>query len=150
MSEFSRRERQILDILFKANEATATEIRAAMDDPPSDATVRTILRVLEEKDAVTHRQEGKKYVYRPKLQKANAGKSALRRVLNVFFDGSLKDAVAAHLADPKTSLDSETIDNLRQLIEDAEGKTGQGKTTQSKATQRKKSKTDSKRKRNEQ
>lgn len=121
MSEFSRRERQILDILFELEEATATQIREAMPDPPSDATVRTILRILEEKDAATHRQDGKKYIYRPRKRKATAGKSAMKRVLDVFYGGSLKDALAAHLADPKTKLDEETIDGLRDLIEEAEG-----------------------------
>ena len=122
MSEFSRRERQILDILFELEEATATQIRQAMDDAPADATVRTILRILEEKDAVTHRQEGKKYVYRPRRRKSSAGKSAMKRVLEVFYGGSLKDALAAHLSDPRTSLDEETIDSLRELIADAETK----------------------------
>ena len=122
MSEFSRRERQILDILFELNEASATQIRGAMSDAPSDATVRTILRILGEKGAVTYRREGKKFVYRPKTRKANAGKSALKRVLNVFYDGSLKNALAAHLSDPKTKLDQETIENLKELIEEAESR----------------------------
>ena len=122
MSEFSRRENQILDILFEAEEATATQIREAMDDAPADATVRTILRILEEKGAVTHRREGKKYVYRPRKRKSSAGKSAMRHVLNVFFEGSLENALAAHFADPKTKLDKEEIEKLRQLIEDADGK----------------------------
>lgn len=134
MADFSRRERQILDILFEANEATASQIRSAMDDPPTDATVRTILRVLLEKDAVTYRKDGKKFVYRPKKQKAKAGKSALQRVLNVFYDGSLKDALAAHLTDPKTKLDDGAIGELRELIEQAENKSthveGKAKKTQ--------------------
>lgn len=120
MSEYSRRERQILDILFEANEATATQIRAAMNDAPSDATIRTILRILEQKNAVTHRRDGKKYVYRPRKRKASAGKSALRRVLDVFYGGSLEDALAAHLADPKTRLDEDSIGKLRELIKQAD------------------------------
>jgi predicted transcriptional regulator len=128
MSEFSRRERQILDILFELNEASATQIRTAMNDAPSDATVRTILRILEEKGAVTHRRDGKKFVYRPKVKKTNAGKSALKRVLNVFYDGSLKDALAAHLSDPKTKLDEETIENLKHLIEVAESRSSKSNT----------------------
>lgn len=122
MSEFSRRERQILDILFELEEATATQIRMAMDNAPADATVRTILRILEEKEAVTHRQEGKKYVYRPRKRKASAGKSAMRRVLEIFYGGSLENALAAHLSDPRTNLDKETINSLRELIEHAEAK----------------------------
>ena len=131
MSEFSRRERQILDILFELNEASATQIRGAMNDAPSDATVRTILRILEEKGAVTHRRDGKKYVYRPRKRKSKAGKSALKRVLNVFYDGSLNDALAAHLSDPKTKLDEETIENLKNLIEEAESRSAKSKSKSS-------------------
>ena len=131
MSEFSRRERQILDILFELNEATATQIREAMPDAPADATVRTILRILEEKDAVVHRQEGKKYIYRTRKRKASAGKSAMRRVLEVFYGGSMKDALAAHLSDPKTKLDDDTIGQLRELIEQAEDRSTQSKTSSS-------------------
>lgn len=120
MSDFSRRERQILDILFEAEEATAAQIRDAMEDPPADATVRTLLRVLLEKEAVTYRKEGKRFVYRPRKRKSTAGKSALKRVLNVFYGGSIKDALAAHLTDPKTELDDETIAELRALIDVAE------------------------------
>lgn len=120
MSDFSRRERQILDILFEAEEATAAQIREAMDNAPADATVRTLLRVLLEKEAVAYRKEGKRFVYRPRKRKATAGKSALQRVLNVFYGGSIKEALAAHLTDPKTKLDEETIDELRALIEAAE------------------------------
>ena len=123
MSDFSRRERQILDILFEAEEATAAQIREAMDDAPVDATVRTLLRVLLEKKAVTYRKEGKRFVYRPRKRKATAGKSALKRVLNVFYGGSIKDALAAHLTDPKTELDEDTIDELRALIESAKKQT---------------------------
>ncbi len=123
MSDFSRRERQILDILFEAEEATAAQIREAMDDAPVDATVRTLLRVLLEKEAVTYRKEGKRFVYRPRKRKATAGKSALKRVLNVFYGGSIKDALAAHLTDPKTELDEDTIDELRALIESAKKQT---------------------------
>lgn len=122
MAEFSKRERQILDILFASDEATATQIREAMPSPPSDATVRTILRILEEKEAVTHRRDGKRFVYRPRKRKSTAGKSAMQRVLNVFYGGSLEDALSAHLTDPKTNLDNETIENLRRLIAEAEKK----------------------------
>lgn len=120
MADFSRRESQILDILFAKSEATAVEIRQAMTDAPSDATVRTILKVLEDKQAVTRRKDGKRFIYRPRKQKATAGKSAMRRVLKVFYEDSLKQALTAHLMDPKTELDPQTIDSLRKLIDDAE------------------------------
>jgi predicted transcriptional regulator len=76
--------------------------------------------VLVEKEAVTYRKDGKRFVYRPRKRKTTAGKSALKRVLNVFYGGSIKDALAAHFADPKTEIDDETIDELRKLIEAAE------------------------------
>ena len=119
MTEFTRRENQILDILFEAEEATAAQIRNAMSGSPADATVRTLLRILEEKGAVTHRQDGKKYVYRPRKRKANAGKAAIRRVLDVFFDGSLENALSAHFADPSTVLDEAEIARLQNLIDGA-------------------------------
>ena len=122
MAEFSKRERQILDILFEASEATALQIREAMTSPPSDATVRTILRILEEKGAVTHRRDGRKFVFRPRKRKSTAGKSAMRRVLDVFYGGSIEDALSAHLMDPKTDLDRETIEKLSRLIAEAEKK----------------------------
>ncbi|TWU41079.1 BlaI/MecI/CopY family transcriptional regulator [Novipirellula artificiosorum] len=117
--ELSRREREIVDILYAAEEASAAEVRGAMANPPSDATVRTLLRILTEKDVVTHRMEGRRFVYRPQKAKSGAGKSALRRVLNVFYDGSVEDALAAHLTDPKIELDPSQIDRLRDLINDA-------------------------------
>ena len=72
--ELSRRERQIVDILFEHEEATAVEIRRVMTDPPSDATVRTILRILEEKQIVTYRRDGKRFVYRVRRSKSGEGK----------------------------------------------------------------------------
>ena len=120
MAEFSKREREILDILFEADEATALQIRRGMSDPPTDATVRTILRILEQKGAVTHRRDGKRFVYRPRKRKSTAGKSAMRRVLDVFYGGSLKSALAAYLTDPRTRLDQETIASLREMIDQAE------------------------------
>lgn len=126
MDEFSRREREILGILFEANEATAAEVRRAMRDPPTDATVRTILRVLCEKNAVAYRKDGKRFVYRPRKRKATAGKLALKKVLNVFYGGSVKDALAAHLNDPATELTEETIAELRKLIEDTKKRNAKG------------------------
>ncbi|RPI77827.1 MAG: BlaI/MecI/CopY family transcriptional regulator, partial [Planctomycetaceae bacterium] len=93
----SRRERQILDVLYARGEATALDVVADLPDPPGKTAVRTLLKILEEKGHVTHREAGQTYIYRPSRAREHAGKSALRRVLKVFFEGSLQDALAVHL-----------------------------------------------------
>lgn len=123
--ELSRRERQIVNILFEHEEATAVEIRQAMSDPPSDATVRTILRILEEKKIVKYRRDGKRFVYRVRRSKSGEGKNALRQVFDVFFGGSVENALAAHLSDPKAELDSEQLERLRDMIDQASKERGQ-------------------------
>jgi len=116
--DLTRRERQILDVLYRLEEASASEIVEAMPDELANATVRTQLRFLEEKGAVTYRREGKKFLYRAIKPKKNAAKTALRSVLNVFFGGSIEDAVATHLADPKSKLSSDQLERLRNLIDE--------------------------------
>src|SRR5215470_4985098 len=98
----SRRERQIMDIVYARGEATAADVLAGLPDPPTKTAVRTLLRILEEKGHLTHRQEGLTYVYRASRPRGRAGRTALRRVLRTFFDGSLEKAVAAHLGDAAT------------------------------------------------
>ncbi|GAA4462240.1 hypothetical protein GCM10023156_45850 [Novipirellula rosea] len=100
------------------------EIRRAMTDPPSNATVRTILRILEEKQIVTYRRDGKRFVYRVLRSKTGEGKNALRQVFNVFFGGSVEDALAAHLSDPKAKLDAEQLQRLRDMVDQAAKKQG--------------------------
>ena len=116
---FSKRERQIMDAIYALGEAGATEIRARIDDPPTRTAVRTILSILEQKGHLAHRKVGRNYVYRAKRQRQRVGKSALRRVLDVFFDGSLEKAVAAHLAEPGARLNGEEAKRLEQLIRQA-------------------------------
>ena len=116
--DLTRRERQILDVLYRLEEASASEIVEAMPDELANATVRTQLRFLEEKGAVTYRREGKKFLYRAIKPKKNAAKTALRSVLNVFFGGSIEDAVATNLADPKSKLSSDQLERLRNLIDE--------------------------------
>lgn len=118
IKDLTRRERQILDVLFRLGEASANDIVEAMPDELANATVRTQLRFLEEKGAVIYRREGKKFVYRAVKPKKNAAKTALRSVLNVFFGGSIEDAIATHLADPKSKLNAEQLERLRKLIEE--------------------------------
>ncbi|WP_353620876.1 BlaI/MecI/CopY family transcriptional regulator [Rhodopirellula sp. JC639] len=118
--QLSRREREIVDILYAKEEATAAEVRLAMTGEPSDATVRTLLRILGEKGFVKHRRNGRQFRYRPVQPKRRAGKQAFRHVLDVFFGGSVEEALASHFSDPKTQLDEDQLARLRELISEAE------------------------------
>lgn len=118
--QLSRREREIVDILYAKEEATAIEVRAEMTGDPSDATVRTLLRILGEKGLVKHRREGRHYRYRPVQSKNRAAKQAFRHVLDVFFGGSVEEALASHLSDPKSKLNEAQLVRLRELIAEAE------------------------------
>jgi BlaI family transcriptional regulator, penicillinase repressor len=115
----SRRERQIMDIVYARGAASALQVHADLPDPPSQTAVRTLLRILEEKGHLKHRQEGLKYIYQPSKPRGRAGRSALRRVLETFFDGSLEKAVAAHLSDPTAELAPEELERLASLIRQA-------------------------------
>ncbi|MCY2952516.1 MAG: BlaI/MecI/CopY family transcriptional regulator [Planctomycetota bacterium] len=120
--KLSRRERQIMDIVYGLNQATATDVLMAIPDQVSRATVRTLLRILEEKGHLKHHKEGREFVYKPVRPRHRAGQSALRRILSIFFDGSLEKALAYHLADPATSLEPEERDRLIELIRKSSGK----------------------------
>ncbi|MGV3482799.1 MAG: BlaI/MecI/CopY family transcriptional regulator [Planctomycetaceae bacterium] len=115
----SRREREIVEILYASGEASAADVRHAMSGEPSDATVRTLLRILLDKGFVKHRLDGRRYLYRPVQAKSGAGKSALKRVLDVFYGGNVEEAFAAHLADPKIKLTAKQIQRLHDLIDHA-------------------------------
>lgn len=122
----SRRERQIMDIVYRLGEATAVAVLEELpDDPdskkkPTKTTVRTLLRILEEKGHLQHREEGLTYVYSPCCPREQAGHSAFQRVLRTFFDGSLEQAVAAHLSEEDVS--PEELKRLLKLIREARQK----------------------------
>ena len=118
----SRRERQIMDIVYARSEATAADVAAGLPNPPTKTAVRTLLRILEQKGHLTHRQDGLTFVYRASRTRARAGRSALRRVLRTFFDGSLEKAVAAHLGDAATELSPDELNRLADLIDQARKK----------------------------
>jgi BlaI family penicillinase repressor len=118
-SDLSRRERQIMDAVWQRREATATDVVQMIDDPPSRTSVRTLMRILEEKGHLTHRVDGREFVYRPTRARQRVGQRALQRVVRTFFGGSLRDALAAHLADPAAELSDEELKRLDQLIRDA-------------------------------
>lgn len=115
-SNLSRREREILEVIYRLGECTANDVLAELPDDLANATIRTQLRSLETKGAVVHRREGKRFVYSPAVPRKSAAASALRKVLDVFFGGSVEDALATHLSDPKTKLSDEQIKRLRSLL----------------------------------
>ncbi len=117
--DLPRRERQILDIVYKLGSATAGEVQERLPDGPSYNAVRAVLRGMEEKGIVRHQYEGPRYVYSPTVPKGRARKSALRHVLDTFFDGSTEDAVAALLDVKGSSLEQEELDRLAALIDAA-------------------------------
>jgi predicted transcriptional regulator len=117
--DLSRRERQILDILYQQGQATAADVQAALPEPPSYSAVRALLRILEEKGHVRHEQDGPRYVYRPTVARDNAKRSALHHVLQTFFDGSAEQAISALLDESSTKLSSSELDRLARLIEAA-------------------------------
>ena len=119
LSNLSRRERQIMDVLYRDGQATASEVLAALPDPPSYSAVRAMLRILENKGHARHVAEGTRYVYQPTLPRDRAGRPALAGVLETFFDGSTEKAVAALLDLSRDELSPEQLDRLSQLIDQA-------------------------------
>ncbi len=115
----SRREREIMDILYARGEATAAQVLEDMRDAPSYSAVRALLAILERKGHVRHREEGERYVYVPATAREKAAKTALERVIEVFFAGSLEKAVATRLTDPKVKLSEVEYVRLKELIEAA-------------------------------
>jgi BlaI family penicillinase repressor len=118
----SRRERQIMDILYQRGRASAAEIHQALPDRPSYSAVRAKLRVLEEKGHVRHEEEALRYVYLPTLARERAKRSALDHMLETFFDGSAEQAVAALLDLSSRKLSEQELDRLARLIEQAKAK----------------------------
>ncbi len=120
----ARRERQIMDVVHSRGEATVSDVREKLSDPPSYSAVRTMIRHLESKGLLKHRQDGKRYVYRTTQSRVSASRSALRKLLDVFFAGSPSDAVAAILDVQGKQLDQAELDRIEALIQNArtEGK----------------------------
>ena len=117
--KLSRRERQIMDIMYQKGSATAAEVLEGLPDPPSYSAVRALLRVLEMKGHLKHRQDGPRYVFSPRLSREKAKKSALRHLVRTFFDGSTEQAVAALLDVSKSELSDTDLERLKQLIDQA-------------------------------
>ena len=117
--DLSRRERQILDILYQRGQATAADVQNALPEPPSYSAVRALLRILEDKGHVRHQQDGPRYLYAPTVARENAKRSALHHVLRTFFEGSAEQAISALLDGSSTKLSAAVLDRLARLIEDA-------------------------------
>ncbi|MDY7011367.1 MAG: BlaI/MecI/CopY family transcriptional regulator [Planctomycetota bacterium] len=116
----SRRERQIMDIVYRRGQASAAEVHADLTDRPSYSAVRAMLRILEEKGLLKHTKTGNKYIYLPMRSRKDAGKSAVRRLLRTFFDGSAEKAVVALLGASDIKISEEQLDRLMELIRKAD------------------------------
>jgi len=124
-TELSRRERQIMDLLYELGRATAGDVMKALPGNPSDSTVRTQLRVLEAKGHVRHEEDGQKYVYLPVVPRRVVRRSALKHLVNTFFDGSAEKVVAALLGPDGSRLSEEELDRIAELV--AKAKTEEAK-----------------------
>ena len=115
----SRRERQIMDLLFQRGRATAAEVQEGLPEAPSYSAVRALLRILEEKGHVRHEQDGPRYIYLPRVDRDRARQSAMKHLVQTFFDGSTGDAVAALLGSDGSRLAPEELERLTTLLERA-------------------------------
>lgn len=122
LPSLTRRERQIMDILYRLGKATAAEVLNQLPDQPNYSTVRAQMRVLEEKGHVTHEEEGTRYVYRPTLARGRARRSALRHLVDTFFDGSAEQVVAALVGGDVARLEPQELERLSRLIAEASAK----------------------------
>jgi len=115
----TKRERQIMDVLYRMGRATAADVLAALPGTPHYSTVRTQLRVLEEKGHVRHESDGLRYVYLPTLARHTARKAALRHLVDTFFDGSAAGAVSALLGRDAGRLSGDDLDRIQELLKSA-------------------------------
>jgi len=115
----SRRERQIMDIIYQKGSATAADVLENLPDPPSYSAVRALLKVLEVKGHLKHTQDGPRYIYTPKVSREKAKHSAISHVVHTFFDGSATQAVAALLDTSQSELSDEDLDRLAKMIQKA-------------------------------
>ena len=116
----SRRERQIMDVIYELKEATAGQVLERLPSPPGYSAVRALLRVLEQKGHLSHRQDGPRYVFAPTLPRERARRSALKHLLKTFFDNSAGEAVAALLDLSDDNLSAEDLRRLAELIKKAQ------------------------------
>jgi predicted transcriptional regulator len=118
-TKLSRRERQIMQVIYRTGSATAAEVLEALPDPPSYSAVRALLRVLEEKGHVAHSRDGARYVYAPTRARDDAARSALSQVVRTFFGGKVEEAVATLVTESDAKLSQEELGRLAALIDAA-------------------------------
>lgn len=122
-TQLSRREREVMDIIFARSEATLSQILEDMESPPTRPALRSILTILEGKGHLTHRQDGgREFIYQPVHSREEVGQSTLSRVIGTFFGGSLTQAMAAYLSHPQTQLSADEIAGLRRFLDEAKNK----------------------------
>jgi len=119
MTDLSRRERQIMDLLYQRGRASVADVMDGIPDPPSYSAVRAMLRTLEEKGHVTHAEDGRAYIYEPRVRKEAARQGALSHLLKTFFDGSTEKAVAALLDMKKSQLSPAELERVAGLVDQA-------------------------------
>ena len=118
-ASLTKRERQIMDVLYRLGRATAAEVQGELPGEPSDSTVRTQLRVLETKGHVRHEEVGLRYVYEPTVPRSSARRTALKHIVDTFFDGSPTKVVAALLGRDAAQLSADDLDRIEALVVDA-------------------------------
>ncbi|MBB5351410.1 putative transcriptional regulator [Haloferula luteola] len=121
-SRLARRERQVMDILYRLGEASAQEILEAIPDPPTYSAVRALLSTMVEKNLLTHRKDSRRYLYRPAISETKAKRSALKTLLTTFFEGRPEKLVAALLDPSDQQLPPEEIEKIRRLIDEPDPK----------------------------
>ena len=140
--DFSRRERQIMQVIFANGKATAKEVVAAIPDPPSKTAVRTLLTILVDKGALKYERVGREFVYSPSESRESVGRGALNNILNTFFGGSIENLIASHFSGPDASIDESELNRIQKMIRDAEA----AKSAKASRGKKKKKKKSSKRK----
>ena len=118
----SRRERQIMDVIYRRERASAADVLSDLPDPPSYSSVRALLKILEDKGHVTHVEEKQRFVYVPSHPRSKAAKSAIAKVVATYFGGSIEQAVATLLTDSETSLSDDELARLENLIRESQGR----------------------------
>ncbi|MEQ1748855.1 MAG: BlaI/MecI/CopY family transcriptional regulator [Prosthecobacter sp.] len=118
-THLSRREREVMDLVFAQGEATLSQISEGMESPPTRPALRSILTILEGKGHLKHRQEGREFIYLPVHSREAVGQSTLSRVIGTFFDGSVSQALAAYLSHSKTKLSQDEVTELRRFLDQA-------------------------------
>lgn len=125
--DLSRREGQIMAVLYDLEEATVQEVRERLPDPPGASAVRKMLDILEEKGLARHRSEGLRHVYRPAVPRDSASRSLLRRVVDIFFDGSTEEAMVALMDVHDSELTPEALDRIQREVEMRRGEREEGR-----------------------